>query len=243
MIPLLGALPSIFSAVSKVSSLFGKGKEVVENVTGKPSEASTPDELKEEIESLSPDQQALWVQSMQQKIDLYRMENDRLDIEIGRITPELQSKLTPQAANKIAIMRQTTRPWAVRMMVHYTFFPFYLVLFDSIQLALVHWFGASEERVFKTFNYVFGTLTIKDIDASVLDKVSSVLGQPQHLTLAAEMYMSSIGWVISVIISYMTLREIGKTKGTSGDERTPPQTNATPSLGLIQGGLGLVKKV
>jgi hypothetical protein len=243
MLPLLAALPAIFSTVSKVSNLFGKGKTVVEQVTGKPSEASSPDELQEEVESLTPEQQAQWAQTMQQKIDLYKTENDRLDIEIGRITPELQSKLTPEAANKIAIMRQTTRPWAVRMMVHYTFFPFYLVLFDAIQLTITHWFGISEVRVFKSFNYVFGTLTIKDIDASILDKVTSFMSQPQHLTLAADMYMNSIGWVIAVIISYMTLREIGKAKGTSGDELTHQQNNPSGAVDLIQGGLGLVNKV
>ena len=71
-------------------------------------------------------------------------------------------------------MRQTTRPWAVRMMVHYVLFPFYLVLFDAVQLAVIHWFGISEARVFKTFNYVFGALTLNDIDKSVLEKVSSI---------------------------------------------------------------------
>ena len=101
MLPLLAALPAIFTTVSKVSDLFLKGKEVVEKVTGKPSEASTPDELKEEIESLPPEQQAKWAHAMQQKIELYKVENERLDIEIGRITPELQSKVTAEAASKI----------------------------------------------------------------------------------------------------------------------------------------------
>lgn len=243
MFPILAALPAIFTAVSKVSDLFHKGKEVVEKITGKPSEASNPDELKEEVESLTPEQQAQWAQSMQQKIDLYKAENERLDIEIGRITPELQSKLTPEAANKIAIMRQTTRPWAVRMMVHYVLFPFYLVLFDAVQLAIIHWFGISEVRVFKTFNYVFGALTLNDIDKSVLEKVSSIFTEPQNLTLAAQMYMHSIGWVISVIISYMGLREIGKAKGTSGDEIFAYKKETSGVTGIIQGGLGLVNKV
>jgi len=243
MLPLLAALPAIFTAVSKVSDLFNKGKEVVEKITGKPSAASNPDELKDEIESLTPQQQAQWAQAMQQKIDLYKAENERLDIEIGRITPELQSKLTPEAASKIAIMRQTTRPWAVRMMVHYVLFPFYLVLFDSVQLAIIHWFGVSKERVFKSFNYVFGALTIKDVDQSVLEKASSLFAEPQNLTLAAQMYMDSIGWVISVIISYMGLREIGKAKGTSGDEFTPQKKGPSGVAGMIQSGLGLVNKV
>ena len=243
MLPLLAALPTIFTAISKASDLFSKGKEAVEKITGKTSEASNPDELKDEVESLTPQQQAQWAQTMQQKIDLYRAETDRLDIEIGRITPELQAKLTPDDAGKIAIMRQTTRPWAVRMMVHYVLFPFYLVLFDSVQLAIIHWFGISEERVFKAFNYVFGALTIKDVDQSVLDKVSTLFTEPQNLTLAAQMYMDSIAWVVSVIISYMGLREIGKAKGTSGDELVSRGKAPTGVTGLIQSGLGLVNKV
>lgn len=243
MLPLLAALPAIFTTVSKVSDLFSKGKDVVEKITGKESQASGPDELKEEVEALTPEQQAQWAQAMQQKIELYREENNRLDIEIGRITPEIHSKLTPEAANKIAILRQTTRPWAVRMMVHYVLFPFYLVVFDALQLAIIHWFGIDEGRMFKSFNYVFGALTFKDIDQSLLDKITSVVTEPQPLTLAAKMYMESIAWVVSIIISYMGLREIGKARGTSGDEAESKKAPLSIGPGLIQRSLGLVSKV
>lgn len=243
MLPILAALPSIFTAISGVSDLFDKGTKAVEKITGKPSDASSPDELKDEVSKLSAQQQAQWAQAMHQKIELYKEENERLDIEIGKITPELHSKLTPDDAGKIAIMRQTTRPWAVRMMVHYVLFPFYLVLFDAVQLTFVHWTGISETRVFKTFNYVFGVLDFKGMDKTLVEKLSAALSGTPGLTLAGEMYMNSIGWVISVILSYMGLREISKARGTTGDEMTPGKAGPLAVSDVIQGGMGLVNKV
>ena len=103
MLPLLAAIPSIISAVSKVSDLFSSGKEAVKKVTGSDSIASTSTELQDEIQSLPKEQQAQWAQIMQQKVELYQAENQRLDIEIGRIDSNITSKLTPEAASKIAL--------------------------------------------------------------------------------------------------------------------------------------------
>ena len=160
MLPLLAALPSIFSAVSKVSELFSSGKEAVKKVTGNDSIASTSAELQEEIQSLPEAQQAQWAQIMQQKVDLYQAENQRLDIEIGRIDSNITSKLTPDAAEKIAYLRQATRPWTVKMMVHYILFPFYLIIIDLTQDIIKNWlfFWTDAIKPVKTFDYMFGAL-------------------------------------------------------------------------------------
>ena len=216
MLPLLAAIPSIISAVSKVSDLFSSGKEAVKKVTGSDSIASTSTELQDEIQSLPKEQQAQWAQIMQQKVELYQAENQRLDIEIGRIDSNITSKLTPEAASKIAYLRQATRPWAVKMMVHYIFFPFYLIIIDLAQDIIKNWllFWTDAIKPVKTFDYMFGVLNpnnLKGMDAGALEKIlAAFTGKDAQLPLAGDLYVDSIPWVVGIIMSYMGLREIGK---------------------------------
>jgi len=253
MLPLLAALPSIFSAVSKVSELFSSGKEAVRKVTGNDSIASTSEELQQEIQSLPEAQQAQWAQIMQQKVDLYQAENQRLDIEIGRIDSNITSKLTPDAAEKIAYLRQATRPWTVKMMVHYILFPFYLIIIDLTQDIIKNWlfFWTDAIKPVKTFDYMFGALnpsSLKGVDPGVLDKMlAAFTGKDTHLTLAGDLYVDSIPWVVGIIVSYMGLREIGKARGTSGDipitaDLSPAKT-ASPISTVINTGVDLASKV
>ena len=259
MLPLLALLPSIFSTVSKVTDLFNAGKKVVEAVSGEPSKASNPTELQQEVSQLPELKQAQWAEIMSQKIDLYKAQNDRLDLEQGRIDSNITSKLTPDAANKIAVMRQTTRPWAVRMMVHYVFFPWYLIVTDLVQELFNRWilkglFGAEHGvDVFNTFNYVFGNVVRGAQQTAQNAAESNAAEAIQVLTSGATtmsaMYMNSVGWATSIIIAYMGLREYSKAKGTSGD--TPyPGVIADPGkdivdnvTGALSGGAELIAKV
>lgn len=256
MLPLLALLPSIFSTLSKVTELFDAGKKVVESVSGEPSKASTPEELQKEVSQMPEQQQAQWAQVMQQKIDLYKAQNERLEIEQGRIDSNITSKLTPEAANEIAVMRQTTRPWAVRMMVHYVFFPWYLIVIDLLQELFNRWilmglFQAEKGiEVFNTFNYVFGNV-VKDAKAAGADGaiVEGIQVLTSGATTMSEMYMSSVGWATSIIITYMGLREYSKAKGTSGDTPTPvnPVSPGQDVIGSVTGaltsGASLIAKV
>ena len=252
MLQLLALIPSIIGAASKVSDIFKSAKKVKAEITGTPSVASTPEELQDEIASLPEDQQARWAQVMQQKVDLYKAENERLDIEIGRVDSNITSKLTPKAASEIAIMRQTTRPWAVRMMVHYVFFPFYLIIIDVIQLLFYSWFlkglfKVKEENspVFKTFDYVFGNFDPQQM--SVLGKFADMIKDPMSHTMMARIYAESVPWAVTVIISYMGLREIGKARGTAGDVGTTGKKGGSSAgeilSGTISKGVDLVSKV
>jgi hypothetical protein len=253
MLPLIAALPSIFSAVSKVSDLFSSGKEAVKKVTGNDSIASTPVELQEEIQSLPEAQQAQWAQIMQQKVELYQAENQRLDIEIGRIDSNITSKLTPDAAGKIAYLRQATRPWTVRMMVHYILFPFYLIIIDLAQDLIKNWllFWTDAIKPVKTFDYMFGALnpgSLEGMDPGALDKIlSAFAGHDNQLTLAGDLYVDSIPWVVGIIVSYMGLREIGKARGTSGDipvnAGLSPAKAESPIATVINTGVDLASKV
>ncbi len=252
MLPLLAALPSIFSTVSKVSDLFTSGKEAVKKVTGNDSIASTSSELQEEIQSLPEEQQAQWAQIMQQKLELYQAENQRLDIEIGKIDSNITSKLTPEAASKIAYLRQSTRPWTVKMMVYYVLFPFFLIIIDLVQEIIKNWllFWTDVIKPVRTFDYMFGGLNpnnLKEMDAGALDKILALFtGKDSQLTLAGDLYIDSIPWVVGIIVSYMGLREIGKAKGTSGDSSNSAVASPakrSPITTAINTGVDLASKV
>jgi hypothetical protein len=242
MLPLLAALPAIFSAVTKFSDLFNSGKKAVEKVKGSASIASSPAELQTEVQSLTPEQQAQWAKTMQQQVDLYAAQTQRLVADIGLVDSNITSKVSPEAASKIAVLRQTTRPWAVRMMVHYIFFPFYLIIIDLVQELINVWvlkgvFRGPGINPVKTFDYVFGPLNpvnLANINAGVLDQILNVFKQNGTVTLIGKMYMDAVPWVTGIIVSYMGLREWGKIKGKSGDGEMPPDTPTGNGGGAAQ---------
>ena len=248
MLPLIAAIPSIISAAAKVTELFQKGRETKQAVTGQPSEASTPEELQSELSSLPQDQQAQWAKIMQQKVDLYAAENQRLALEVG-IDSNISAKIDAPAANKIAILRQTTRPWAVRMMVHYVFFPWYLIVIDVVQELFNNWilkglFRLDGITTIKTFDYVFGTFDAAKLGA--LGKFVETLKDPLAHTLMARIYAESVPWAVAIIISYMGLREIGKVRGVKDDEGAAPAApgGVTENISkVITSGADIVGKV
>jgi len=255
MLPLLTMLPSIFSAISKVSDLFSTGKEAVMKVTGKDSVASTPGELQQEVQTLAPELQAQWAQIMRQKIELYQAENQRLDIEIGRIDGDVTGKLSEEKASQIAYLRMTTRPWTVKMMVYYILFPFALVSIDLIQDLVKNWlfFWTDQLHPVRTFDYVFGSLNpamFKGAEAGAFEKlVQAFSGNHAQMTLAGDLYVQSIPWVVGIIVSYMGLREIGKFRGNSADYpdtfdvATTNRAEAKPVSTILPAGIDLVAKV
>ena len=233
MIQLLAAIPTIISAVGKVSELFKKGKETIEAVSGKPSLASTPEELQTEVERLPADQQNRWAEVMAKQVDLYAKQNERLAIEIGLVDQNITAKLGTDAANKIAMLRMTTRPWTVRLMVHYVLFPFYLVAIDLAQNILLAWLPFLKTKLgivqFNSFEYVFGVLQFpKNVDASTWEKIITAFSKTGGpATFAGQLYMESIPWVVSIILAYMGLREIGKARGHK-DAEAPPTGSTSP---------------
>ena len=250
MLQLLAAIPTIITAISKVTELFNKGKETIESITGKPSQASTPDELRTEIENMPADQQNRWAEIMAKQVDMYARQNERLAIEIGLVDRNITGSLDTEAANKIAIMRMTTRPWTVRLMVHYVLFPFYLVIVDLLQNILLSWLPFLKKigiHSFNVFEYVFGVMRFPDkADASTWEKIASVFSQGGGpATFAGQLYMDSIPWVVSIILGYMSLREVGKARGHK-DPEAPPVAGSAPvsvvSKALSQG-VSLVDKV
>jgi hypothetical protein len=230
MLQLLAAIPTIITAVSKVSELFKKGRDTVQEVTGEPSRASTPDELQTEVQQLPPDQQNRWAEVMAKEVDKYVAENERLAVEIGLVDANITSKISQEAASKIALMRMTTRPWAVKCMVLYVLFPFFLVIVDLVQHLILAWLPFLDRWIdpFNSFEYVFGVMKWpENVNAGTLDKLASLFSsQGGPATFAGELYMESIPWVVSIILGYMGLREVGKWKGTADE---------APQIGAVGG--------
>ena len=219
MLQLIAAIPTIITAVSKVSELFKKGRDTVQEVTGEPSQASTPDELQTEVQQLSPEQQNRWAEVMAKEVDKYTAENERLAMEIGLVDANITSKLSEEAASKIAIMRMTTRPWSVRCMVLYVLFPFFLVIIDLVQYLIITWLPFLNRWIdpFNSFEYVFGVMKWPEkINAGTLEKLAALFaGEGGPATFAGQLYVESIPWVVSIILGYMGLREVGKWRGTA----------------------------
>ena len=236
MVQLLAALPTIFSAVGKITDLFKKGRETVQEVTGNVSQASTPEELQTEVTAMTPDQQNRWAEVMAKQVDLYARQNERLAIEIGLVDQNITGKLTPEAAGEIAYLRMTTRPWTVRWMVHYVLFPFYLVVIDLIQHLLITWLPFLHSWLgiepFNSFEYVFGVMQLPDnADAGTIQKLIDLFKESGGATtFAGELYTDSIPWVVSIILGYMGLREIGKARdaGRESAGDVPAATAGSP---------------
>ena len=223
MLQLIAAIPTIMSAVGKVSQLFRKGQDTVAEISGAPSQASNPEELQTEIQQLLPEQQNRWAEIMSKEVDKYAAQNKRLSVEIGLVDRNITSKLNRDAAGEIAIMRMTTRPWTVRWMVYYIIFPFFLVVVDLIQHLIITWLPFLQKWInpFNTFEYVFGVMKYpENLDANMLEKLAALFsknGGPT--TFAGELYSESIPWVVSIILGYMGLREVGKRRGYA--DKTP----------------------
>ena len=199
----------VIKAVSKAPAFFRKLKEVKEFVTSTNSTATTPEELEAELKELPEETLNECLKKFMedgQAIDLIKAQEE--------VPPEVMAKISTGAADEVAVMRQTTRPWAARMMIHFIFSPLYLVAIDVVQMLAHAWlfFWTDIESVM-TFEYVFGVMKFSDL--STLEKVGSLIGQPQ--TLASVIYVDTVPWAAAIVLGYMGVREIGKGLGTSGD--------------------------
>mgnify|MGYP003658781656 CR=1 FL=1 len=127
---------AIISAIQGVASLFDKGKEVYEQVTGKPSTAPNPQALGNDVMTLPADQVAAWTAAMAQEIELFKAGTERVRIEEGELSPEILKVLTPEAAAKVAILRMTTRPLIARWCAQVILMPAWMVAYDAIAMML-----------------------------------------------------------------------------------------------------------
>lgn len=232
MLGLIAGVSTLISGISKVKELFDSGKKLKEEFSGQPSTATTPAEFEQEMLSMPLEAQKRWLEIMEGKLNEYEAQTERLRAETD-VAPEISAKVDTETASKIAYERQTTRPWAVKKSMHFIFFPFYLVSIDAIQILINNWIvkglfrSESGVEIVNVFDLVFGAAK-----GGLMNNLGSVVG-PMPKTLAGQMYMGALVPCTSIVITFMTLRQVGKSldKGADG------------AIGKITGGLkGLIKK-
>ncbi len=235
-------LPVIFKAIRKFSALFSKGRELVKSVTNSDSVASTPEDLEAEIQQLPPEFQAQWAEAMAQEIEMYKAQNERLELEIGTVDDTITDKIDQETANEVARMRMTTRPWAVRYSMYLLLFPFFLIGFDIAQYLVFHWIvqpiywlislcgcvaiSAGELReliVFNTFDYAFGIADLNQVKEIAAQKAGflATITEVLSLSMFGIIYKEAVPWATSIVLGYMGLREVGKAAGRSDNPNTP----------------------
>jgi len=189
MVAFLAALPAIFSAISSATELFDVGKKVVEEVAGTPSAATDTDQLRSEVENLPADKQQAFIDRMKVEIEEYQAITQRLAQQGGQVDATTLNAIPERQRGDIAVMRMTTRPWAVRWMVVAVVFPPLATVAVNLMLAL-----------YNTLNAAFAALP----NQIALISLDGVLN---------DLYTNMIGWAAGVIMTYMGMREVGKAVG------------------------------
>ncbi len=193
MVAFLAAIPALFAAMKGAAEVFDLGKKVVEEVTGKSSSAQDPKGLKEEVELLSADQQSAFVARMQEELQIYEAISARLSQQGGQVDAQTLETLPQDQRGRIAFLRMTTRPWAVRWMVVAVVFPPLATVGMNLLIAFYN----------------------------VLNKAWAVqphlIAQIEPGMVLNELYLSMVGWAAGVIMTYMGMREIGKAVGHSDE--------------------------
>ena len=221
MISLLASIPHIIATVNEVAELFDGGRDAVKSVTGKESTATTVEQLQKEISVMDPAQAEAWANMMAHKIEKYVAETERLIVEQGTVPTNLK----PEDAARVAIMRQTTRPWVVRMCTHFFMIPAYLLCVDIIQGIVYRWFlqpFGVEIETFPAFAYVFGHIEKNSTLVETIF-VSS--------TTFSNVYEIALPFCTGVILTYMGLREYGKNKGMTDNPNLPDTIRDTAKTG------------
>ena len=214
-------LPLILAALSAAPKLFSAGTAVYEAISGKPSAAETPEQLMSEVEQLPPEQQAAFTEQMNAKIEAYRAETDRLVNEQGAIDGNITAKISQAAADKIAKFRMLTRPLVVRMMARAMTWPILFLFFVDGTLAVANTLLVGFRVIHED-----GTLMAFDLIAGQFFGEASIY---------TAMYGDLVGPAATIVVAYMTLRQMEKTKG----EASPVDAVA----GALKGVAGLIKGI
>ena len=119
----------------------------------------------------------------------YEAETARLIAEQGEITDTLVAKIDGPTANKVAFLRMTTRPWAVRKMVYAMLLPLYVFWID-VGLTLIN-----SVMKFYDSKKAFDLLGTTFLD-----------GESVYIV----MYGDLVAPAATIVVSYMTLRQIEK---------------------------------
>lgn len=210
VLPLLAALPAVFSAIDGAADLFSKAREVYAEVTGDDA-PDDPAALRRSIEAQPEAVQTRFVERMQQEIALYRAQTERLAVDQGTLEAELLASLSPKARDRIAKMRMVTRPLTVRRMTHVMLLPVYVLVADA---------------AFTLINSGIAGVSAAETPYQIPLLAATFFADG---TLYSGLYDSAVGPAALIVVSYMTLREVGKAGG--------PKRAAEGALDKIAGGV------
>jgi len=213
MVAFLAALPAVFAAIKSATDLFDVGKQVVEEIQGGNSTIQTPAELKTEVEALPPDQKARFVERMRSEIDAYEAITGRIGLQSGQVNSSTLEAIPVQKRGQIALLRMSTRPWAVRWMVIAVVFPPLALVTANLSISF-----------YNVANAVWF------LSPAALPHIHS--GQVMN-----ELYLTMVGWASGIIMTYMGMREFGKAHGHNDSVKVSDIT------GSFSGFLGRMKKV
>lgn len=200
MVAFVAALSAIFTAISGATELFDAGKQAYNEVTGNAA-PDTPAALQAAVENLPPEQQQAFAERMTKEIEMYRAQNERLEIQGGRVDAETLAVLTPEAATEVAVMRMTTRPWVVRQLTRAMVWPVMSVFAVDIALAVINTFIAG---IWAVFGEAAAPVQFELVAGKFFGDGGSVYVQ---------MYSQIVEYSAYIVITYMTLREAGKAGG------------------------------
>ncbi|WP_417625369.1 hypothetical protein [Paremcibacter congregatus] len=198
---LLALAPSIIGLFTKGGSTAEKVMNTAVDVGKAITGEDDPDQI---AAALKADPQKLLEYQTQMNdvaLQMYQAENERLEIEGGRVDAETLSALTPESASEVSIMRMTTRPWVVRQLTRAMVWPVMSVFAVDILIAVINTFSAGIWAVFG------------DAPAPVqFDLVAGkFFGDPDSVYV--QMYSQIVEYSAYIVITYMTLREAGKAGG------------------------------
>ena len=206
-------IAGIIGAISLASELFSEGKKAVEIITGAPSQAATPAGLQSEVEAMPPEQQAQWAKAMEQKIAMYKARNERLANEQGSVDAATLNAIPPEARAEVALMRMTTRPWAVRWCVRSLAWPPLAALTIDGILVLANLLARAFGWTARHSVIADGKIVGETVVPLQFDLMASAL------LADGSGFMTLYSWfaptAASIVITYMTLREVGKARGHS----------------------------
>ncbi|MEM7240995.1 MAG: hypothetical protein AAF429_02320 [Pseudomonadota bacterium] len=193
------------------------GEAVFEEVVGRA--AGGP--LNEEVEELDPEIAEEWARVMQDRLEFFEAQTERIVAEQGLVDKDTLSVLSIEDRGRVAWLRMTTRPWAVRWMIIGLMAPFLVVTLDVVFWVLNMILGAIQ----------FDKLVNGGNDWPAYDfRLTNVIFTKPEL---ATFYNGFKGWASAIVISYFGLREVGKWRG---------QDDEASVSGVIADAKSVVKK-
>ncbi|WP_341893738.1 hypothetical protein [Ferrovibrio terrae] len=211
-------LGAIFSAITGIPALIQAGTDLYETIAGKPTTATTAEQLRVDVESLPPEKQQAFADAMRQRIEEYRAETERLRNEQGDVDAATLATLPPDARVKVAISRMTTRPWTVRMFVYFLLTPAFAIWADGAMVMT--------QNLLLLCNALFGS-NFQWSPQLLLEKF--IINENYR-----EVYVSATPWLLAAVLTYMTLRS-GEKNPAAGGGITGAISGLISAIGSIKG--------